>query len=40
MPEEPFSVVIPGKSLQELNKILPDNGELVEIVIDRSASVI
>ncbi len=33
MPEVPFSVVIPGKSLQELNKILPDNGELVDIVI-------
>lgn len=33
MPESPFSVVIPGKSLQELNKILPDNGDLVEIVI-------
>lgn len=33
MPESPFSVVIPGKSLQELNKILPDNSDLVEIVI-------
>jgi DNA polymerase-3 subunit beta len=33
MPEVPFSVVIPGKSLQELNKILPDNGEPVDIVI-------
>ncbi len=33
MPESPFSVVIPGKSLQELNKILPDNTDLVEIVI-------
>ena len=33
MPEVPFSVVIPGKSLQELNKILPDNSELVDIVI-------
>ncbi|MEK3937296.1 DNA polymerase III subunit beta [Sporosarcina sp. FSL W7-1349] len=29
----PFSVVIPGKSLQELSKILPDNAELVDIVI-------
>ena len=33
MPESPFSVVIPGKSLQELNKILPDHADLVEIVI-------
>lgn len=33
MPESPFSVVIPGKSLQELNKILPDNADIVEIVI-------
>lgn len=33
MPESPFSVVIPGKSLQELNKILPDNSDIVEIVI-------
>lgn len=33
MPTVPFSVVIPGKSLQELNKILPDNSELVDIVI-------
>ncbi|MCG7345780.1 DNA polymerase III subunit beta [Sporosarcina sp. ACRSL] len=33
MPESPFSVVIPGKSLQELNKILPDNTDNVEIVI-------
>ncbi|MFS0690530.1 DNA polymerase III subunit beta [Sporosarcina sp. 179-K 8C2 HS] len=33
MPESPFSVVIPGKSLQELNKILPDNADLVEIFI-------
>lgn len=33
MPESAFSVVIPGKSLQELNKILEDNTELVEIVI-------
>ena len=33
MPEIPFSVVIPGKSLQELNKILPDNTESVDIVI-------
>ncbi|WP_438314003.1 DNA polymerase III subunit beta [Sporosarcina sp. FA9] len=33
MPLEPFSFVIPGKSLQELNKILPDNTESVEIII-------
>ncbi|MBB4826938.1 DNA polymerase-3 subunit beta [Sporosarcina luteola] len=33
MPESPFSVVIPGKSLQELNKILPDHADPVEIVI-------
>lgn len=33
MPEMPFSIVIPGKSLQELNKILPDNSESVDIVI-------
>ncbi|MBE1556526.1 DNA polymerase III subunit beta [Sporosarcina limicola] len=33
MPAVPFSVVIPGKSLQELNKILPENTEPVEIVI-------
>ncbi|MDW0114354.1 MULTISPECIES: DNA polymerase III subunit beta [Sporosarcina] len=33
MPESAFSVVIPGKSLQELNKILEDNTELVDIVI-------
>lgn len=33
MPDMPFSIVIPGKSLQELNKILPDNGESVDIVI-------
>ncbi|MCM3638801.1 DNA polymerase III subunit beta [Sporosarcina luteola] len=33
MPESPFSVVIPGKSLQELNKILEDNSDVVEIVI-------
>jgi len=33
MPESPFSVVIPGKSLQELNKILEDNSEVVEIFI-------
>ncbi|WP_336824530.1 DNA polymerase III subunit beta [Sporosarcina sp. USHLN248] len=33
MSEIPFSVVIPGKSLQELNKILADNSNLIEIVI-------
>lgn len=33
MPEVPFSIVIPGKSLQEFNKILPDNAEPIEIVI-------
>lgn len=33
MPEVPFSIVIPGKSLQEFNKILPDNTEPIEIVI-------
>lgn len=33
MPTIPFSFVIPGKSLQELNKILPDNTDLVEIII-------
>ncbi|MCZ2259029.1 DNA polymerase III subunit beta [Sporosarcina sp. G11-34] len=33
MPSESFSFVIPGKSLQELNKVLPDNTETVEIVI-------
>ncbi|HEX5563447.1 MAG TPA: DNA polymerase III subunit beta [Sporosarcina sp.] len=33
MPESPFSVVIPGKSLQELNKILEDTSDVVEIVI-------
>ncbi len=33
MPETPFSIVIPGKSLQEFNKILPENAEPVEIVI-------
>ncbi|MCG7335099.1 DNA polymerase III subunit beta [Sporosarcina sp. ACRSM] len=33
MPDMPFSIVIPGKSLQELNKILPDNSESVDIVI-------
>ena len=33
MPELPFSIVIPGKSLQELNKILPDASESVDIVI-------
>lgn len=33
MPDLPFSIVIPGKSLQELNKILPDNSEAVDIVI-------
>lgn len=29
----PFNVVIPGKSLQELSKILPDDASAVEIVI-------
>lgn len=33
MPNDPFNIVIPGKSLQELNRILPDNTDLVEIVI-------
>lgn len=33
MPATPFSLVIPGKSLQELNKILPDNSDPVEILI-------
>lgn len=33
MPTIPFSVVIPGKSLQELNKILPDNNDPVDILI-------
>lgn len=33
MPASPFSFVIPGKSLQELNKILPENADPVEIVI-------
>lgn len=33
MPSTSFSFVIPGKSLQELNKVLPDNTEAVEIVI-------
>ncbi|GER67298.1 DNA polymerase III subunit beta [Weizmannia acidilactici] len=28
-----YNIVIPGKSLNELNKILPDTNELVEIVI-------
>lgn len=32
VPEQPFSIVIPGKSLQELNKILPDTQEPVEII--------
>ena len=33
MPTDPLSIVIPGKSLQELNKILPDNNESIEILI-------
>ena len=33
MPTIPLSFVIPGKSLQELNKILPDNSESVDIII-------
>lgn len=33
MPTIPFSFVIPGKSLQELNKILSDNNNPVEILI-------
>lgn len=33
MPTLPFSFVIPGKSLQELNKILPDTNDPVEIII-------
>lgn len=33
MPTIPFSFVIPGKSLQELNKILPDTNDPVEIII-------
>lgn len=33
MPTVPFSFVIPGKSLQELNKILPDTNDPVEIII-------
>ncbi len=33
MPTIPFSFVIPGKSLQELNKILPDSNDPVEIII-------
>jgi DNA polymerase III subunit beta len=28
-----LSIVIPGKSLQELNKILPDNNDAIEILI-------
>ncbi|WP_172370263.1 DNA polymerase III subunit beta [Sporosarcina jiandibaonis] len=33
MPADPLSIVIPGKSLQELNKILPDNNDSIEILI-------
>ncbi len=33
MPSIPFSFVIPGKSLQEFNKILPDSNDPVEILI-------
>lgn len=33
MPAIEFSFVVPGKSLQEFNKILPDNTELVDIII-------
>ncbi|QUW20644.1 DNA polymerase III subunit beta [Sporosarcina sp. Marseille-Q4063] len=33
MPTDPLSIVIPGKSLQELNKILPDNNDSIEILI-------
>ena len=33
MPSIPFSFVIPGKSLQELNKILSDSNDPVEILI-------
>ena len=33
MPTIPFSLVIPGKSLQELNKILADNTDPIEIII-------
>ncbi|MBO1915132.1 DNA polymerase III subunit beta, partial [Microvirga sp. 3-52] len=33
MPTDPLSIVIPGKSLQELNKILPDNNDPIEILI-------
>lgn len=33
MPTIPFSFVIPGKSLQELNKILSDSNDPVEILI-------
>lgn len=33
MPSMPFNFVIPGKSLQELNKILPDTNDPVEIII-------
>ncbi len=33
MPTIPFSLVIPGKSLQELNKILPDNTDPIDIII-------
>lgn len=33
MPTIPFSLVIPGKSLQELNKILPDNTDSIDMII-------
>lgn len=33
MPTTPISMVIPGKSLQELNKILADNADPIEIII-------
>lgn len=33
MPAIEFSFVVPGKSLQEFNKILPDNAEPVDIII-------
>lgn len=33
MPTIPFSLVIPGKSLQELNKILADNTDPIDIII-------
>ena len=33
LPEEEYSIVIPGKSLHELNKILEDSTNLVQIVL-------